>query len=224
MQLLERESSLASLAGYAQEARRGEGRLVLVAGEAGSASRRWWKHSSVTCRGRAGPGGHAMGCLPPSARAAVRPGCPAWRGAAGVVPGPGWPRSAVRRAAAPGEQAGDAGRGGGGGRSLGRRGDPGHVAVRSQADQDAGVLLIATYRDEDLAAGDPLRVVLGELARQRSTRRVELAPLSAGAVRQLAAPAGLDAAELYRLTGGNPFYVTAVIAGRISRRGSMAGF
>jgi len=35
MQLLERESSLASLAGYAEEARRGEGRLVLVAGEAG---------------------------------------------------------------------------------------------------------------------------------------------------------------------------------------------
>jgi predicted ATPase len=35
MQLLEREASLASLAGYAREARRGEGRLVLVAGEAG---------------------------------------------------------------------------------------------------------------------------------------------------------------------------------------------
>ena len=35
MQLLERESSLAALAGYAGEARRGDGRLVLVAGEAG---------------------------------------------------------------------------------------------------------------------------------------------------------------------------------------------
>jgi AAA ATPase domain len=34
-QLLERESPLASLAAYAQEARRGHGRLVLVAGEAG---------------------------------------------------------------------------------------------------------------------------------------------------------------------------------------------
>jgi hypothetical protein len=33
--LLERESSLASLAEYAREARRGEGRPVLVAGEAG---------------------------------------------------------------------------------------------------------------------------------------------------------------------------------------------
>ena len=35
MQLLEREPSLASLAAYAQEARQGDARLVLVAGEAG---------------------------------------------------------------------------------------------------------------------------------------------------------------------------------------------
>ena len=35
MELLERESALAALAGYAREARRGDGRLVLVAGEAG---------------------------------------------------------------------------------------------------------------------------------------------------------------------------------------------
>jgi predicted ATPase len=35
VQLLERGASLALLAGYADEARQGEGRLVLVAGEAG---------------------------------------------------------------------------------------------------------------------------------------------------------------------------------------------
>lgn len=35
MQLLERESALASLAGYAREAGQGDGRLVLVAGEPG---------------------------------------------------------------------------------------------------------------------------------------------------------------------------------------------
>jgi predicted ATPase len=35
MELLEREPSLALLAGYAAEARRGEGRLVVVGGEAG---------------------------------------------------------------------------------------------------------------------------------------------------------------------------------------------
>ena len=82
--------------------------------------------------------------------------------------------------------------------------------------KNASVLLIATYREEDLAPGDPLRAALGELARQRSTRRIQLAPLSAGAVQQLAGPAGLDGAELYRLTGGNPFYVTAVIAAGVT--------
>jgi hypothetical protein len=47
--------------------------------------------------------------------------------------------------------------------------------------RDAPVLLIATYRGEDLAADDPLRAALGEIARQRSTRRIDLAPLSADA-------------------------------------------
>jgi tetratricopeptide (TPR) repeat protein len=55
-------------------------------------------------------------------------------------------------------------------------------------------------------------LALGEIARQRSTQRVDLAPLSADAVRILAGGTGLDAAELYRLTGGNPFYVTEVVA------------
>jgi flagellar biosynthesis GTPase FlhF len=35
MELLEREASLAVLAGYATEARRGDGRLVVLGGEAG---------------------------------------------------------------------------------------------------------------------------------------------------------------------------------------------
>src|ERR1700746_1322099 len=75
----------------------------------------------------------------------------------------------------------------------------------------AAVLLIATYRDDGLAAADPLRVTLGDLGSQRATRRVGLMPLSPGAVRTLAGGSGLPAPELYRLTGGNPFYVTEVL-------------
>ena len=75
----------------------------------------------------------------------------------------------------------------------------------------AALLLIATYRDDGLAAGDPLRVTLGDLGSQRCTRRVGLVPLSPEAVRALAGGTGLPAPELYRLTGGNPFYVTEVL-------------
>ena len=79
--------------------------------------------------------------------------------------------------------------------------------------RDAPVLLIATYRDDDLTPGTPLRVALGDLATQRSVRRIGLAAaLSPEAVRTLAGDAGLDPLALYRLTGGNPFYVTEVVA------------
>ena len=77
--------------------------------------------------------------------------------------------------------------------------------------RDATVLLIVTYRDEGLAANDPLRIALGDLATQRSARRISLAPLSADATAVLAAGCGLEAAALYGLTGGNPFYVTEVV-------------
>ena len=77
--------------------------------------------------------------------------------------------------------------------------------------RDTPVMLIVTYRDEGLTADDPLRIALGDLTTQRPTRRVGLAPLSADAVRILADGSGLEAAELYRLTGGNPFYVTEVV-------------
>jgi DNA-binding CsgD family transcriptional regulator len=75
----------------------------------------------------------------------------------------------------------------------------------------AAVLLIATYRDDGLAAADPLRVALGDLGSQRYTRRVGLMPLSREAVHELAGGSGLPASELYRLTGGNPFYVTEAL-------------
>jgi len=77
--------------------------------------------------------------------------------------------------------------------------------------RDVAVLLIATYRDDGLAAGDPLRVTLGDLGSQRCTRHVGLLPLSLEAVRKLAGGSGLPAPELYRLTGGNPFYVTEAL-------------
>ncbi len=76
----------------------------------------------------------------------------------------------------------------------------------------APLLLVATYRNDALAAAVPLRAAVGELATLRWARRLELAPLSLEGVAVLAAGTGFDPEELHRLTGGNPFYVTEVIA------------
>jgi DNA-binding CsgD family transcriptional regulator len=70
-------------------------------------------------------------------------------------------------------------------------------------------LLIVTYRDDELARHHPLRVVLGDVG---GDRRIALAPLTEDGVRTLARGFDIDPAELYRLTGGNPFFATEVLA------------
>ena len=71
-------------------------------------------------------------------------------------------------------------------------------------------LVVASFRDDELGRAQQLRVVLGELAGR--PRRLKVAPLSPAAVTELADPYGFDAGELYRKTGGNPFFVTEVLA------------
>jgi ATP/maltotriose-dependent transcriptional regulator MalT len=73
-------------------------------------------------------------------------------------------------------------------------------------------LVLATYRDDELDPLHPLRVVLGELARARGVETLELEPLSPNAVAALAEPYEVDGAELYRRTGGNPFFVSEALA------------
>jgi ATP/maltotriose-dependent transcriptional regulator MalT len=72
-------------------------------------------------------------------------------------------------------------------------------------------LVIAMYRDDELNREHPLRVVLGELTSGRGIHRLGLLPLSPTAVGELAEPYRLDGAELYRRTGGNPFFVAEVL-------------
>ena len=77
---------------------------------------------------------------------------------------------------------------------------------------DAEALVIATYRDDELGRSHPLRLVLGELATAAAVTRIRVEPLSPGAVGQLAEGYPIDAGALHRLTGGNAFYVTEVLA------------
>lgn len=73
-------------------------------------------------------------------------------------------------------------------------------------------LIVASYRDDELTRGHPLRIVVGELATNQAVARLRLAPLSPTAVAQLAEPHGVASDELYRKTAGNPFFVVEALA------------
>jgi DNA-binding CsgD family transcriptional regulator/tetratricopeptide (TPR) repeat protein len=79
------------------------------------------------------------------------------------------------------------------------------------------VLLVLTFRSDELHRRHPLRGLLGELGRNRRTRRLELARFGrAELAEQLAGllggevPAGL-AEEVYARSGGNPFFAEELL-------------
>jgi DNA-binding CsgD family transcriptional regulator len=71
-------------------------------------------------------------------------------------------------------------------------------------------LVLATCRDDEPGDDGLLADVMGRLAAHGSTRRVVVSPLTSDAVRRLAQ--GQHAEDLERLTGGNPFYLGEVLA------------
>jgi len=73
-------------------------------------------------------------------------------------------------------------------------------------------LLVLSYRDEALGGDHPLLGVVGSLP-PRVCLRMQLAPLSRSAVAELARRAGRSARGLHRVTQGNPFFVTELLAG-----------
>lgn len=74
------------------------------------------------------------------------------------------------------------------------------------------LLLVVSYRDDELDRHHPLSVALGDVATCAAVRRIALEPLSRHAVAQLATGSGVNAEQLHELTGGNPFFVTEVLA------------
>ncbi|MCF0074961.1 AAA family ATPase [Dyadobacter sp. CY261] len=72
-------------------------------------------------------------------------------------------------------------------------------------------LFILTYRDDEVHARHPLRNVLGQLYADSLTR-LQLEPFSRQVVETMAAAKGYSGEEVYNITGGNPFYVTEILA------------
>ena len=112
-----------------------------------------------------------------------------------------------------------------------------HVARALTTDPQSAVLLLATYRDTDIADDHPLTRALGQLrSLEGRTEVLELAPLDRDEVAALvAAVVGMDAHEpsqgliedIIRTTEGNPFFVAEVLRhrsdGGLDRFGSPPG-
>ena len=74
------------------------------------------------------------------------------------------------------------------------------------------VLLVLTYRDDELTRDHPLQQLVGLTSATHRLRQLRLERLSPQAVRRLGADTGLDPTEVYALTSGNPFLVAEVLA------------
>ncbi len=212
MELLERESFLRTLSEYASEARKGDGRLVLVSGESGMGKTALLQAFEQKLEGARWLWGACDGLLTP------RPLGPLFDIGAQL----GGELGGACRSVASRDRLFAS--------FLAEINSPANFTVvviedvhwADEATTDllsfAGrrlgrmpALMLVTYRDDGLRDDHPLKMVLGDLATQRATRRMRMPPLSVEAVRTLAGRRNVDAEKLHAVTGGNPFYVSEVL-------------
>jgi DNA-binding CsgD family transcriptional regulator len=214
MELLERSQHLAQLEGHLRLAAAGQGRLVLVGGEAGVG-----KTSLADLFAR--KGAEAAEVIRISFDALSTPGPLA--SARDLAPALGLP---IERLPAEGEERDQffrlmmsafAGRA----EPTVVIGEDAHWADGASLDLlrflsrrigDLRLLVVVTYRDDEVGPNHPLRLLLGDLATAPTVHRLSVRPLSEEAVRRMAAGSGRDGSALHRLTGGNPFFLTEVLA------------
>ncbi len=77
--------------------------------------------------------------------------------------------------------------------------------------ETAPLALFVTYRDLEIDAHHPVRPLLGDFASLDGLRTLQLRPLTIEAVTELVAGTTLDAGRVHTVTGGNPFFVSAVV-------------
>lgn len=74
------------------------------------------------------------------------------------------------------------------------------------------LVLVLTYRDDELGSDQPLRQLLGLVSRTGRMRRLRLARLTPAAVRRMSADTGVNADQAFGVTSGNPYFVVEVLA------------
>jgi DNA-binding CsgD family transcriptional regulator len=214
--LLERQEVLAELAALARHAGSGAGRVVLLRGEAGVGK------TTVTDRFIAGLGGSWRvlrgWCEPLGAPRPLGPLIDALPGLGSAAAGP---VAALRAGDISAMYARLLAVLGGGPRWVWVIEDI-HWADGATLDllrflarrvDSLPLLLLVSYRDDELGEQHPLSAALGDVAGCAGVHRIGLTPLSRAGVGTLAAGSGVNADELYQLTGGNPFFATEVLAG-----------
>lgn len=72
-------------------------------------------------------------------------------------------------------------------------------------------LMVLTLRSDEVGRSHPLAALLGESARSGAVR-IELSRLSVAGVAELAVASGVDPVAVHESTGGNPFFVSEVLA------------
>jgi DNA-binding CsgD family transcriptional regulator len=219
MALLERDAPRRNASDYLAAASKGNGRLVFIGGEAGVGKTTFVDQvvadAGSTVRAAVGA---CDGSTTPAPLGPLREMLP-------VLPGGVWAEGADR-----GEvflRLSDA---------LGRAGTPYLMVIEDAHWADGAtldllrhlarrvhrlrVLVLVTFRSEEAVGDHPLRILFGDVAGSSGVRRIDLNPLTPDGVRALVEDAaspdedgtGPDADALYRTTGGNPFFVTEVIA------------
>lgn len=72
-------------------------------------------------------------------------------------------------------------------------------------------VMILSFRNDEVDDAHPLTQVTGDFP-SAHTSRIDLTALSLEGLQQLAGGAAMDAENLHRITGGNPFFVTEILA------------
>ena len=214
MDLLERDRQLGALDGWLREAAAGQGRFVLVGGEAGVGKTALLGQFCGMARGRARVLIGACDAL--STPRPLGPLLDIAAGAGGVLDrlmSGDAPRDQIFRATLT---------------ELGAGLTPTLVVIEDAHWADEATLdllrflgrrldllrtlVVVTYRDDEVGPRHPLRLLLGDLTTTAAIRRMGIPPLSEAGIRVLASGSGLDPTALHRLTGGNPFFATEVLA------------